>query len=212
MAVSKPFKVKGFKVTTPIGKALWCKVVEPDYRYNPKGIYEVSLVLEQGISSTDKFIEVLTNVLEKAQTEAKSGVGDMKLAPPKIKSLNINDIFKEEYDSDGNETGNIIFKFSLKEVDDLPEGKNKIPVFDSQGKRIVNVPLVGNGSKIRVKGYANPYYMAATNTIGIALKWEALQIVDLVAYAGSDGFDAVDGGFSEDTDEAPFNVEESDDF
>lgn len=205
MAVSKPFKVKGFKVTTPIGSAIWCKVVEPDYRYNPKGIYEVSVVLQKDVSTTDKFVESLTRVLEQASTEAKSGVGDMKLAPPKIKSLNVNDVYKDEYDKDGNETGNIIFKFSLKEVDDLPEGKNKIPVFDSQGKKIVNVPLVGNGSKIRVKGYANPYYMAATNTIGIALKWEALQIVDLVAYEGSDGFDAVDGGFSEDEEEVPFN-------
>ena len=210
MAISKPFTVKGIKVTSPIGSAMWCKVVEPDYRYNPEGIYEVSLVLSK--DKATPLITQLTNIVDTATKEAKEGKGDMKLAPNKVKTVTNNEVYKDEYDAEGNETGNVIFKFSLKDVDKLPEGKNKIAVFNAEGKPIANVPLVGNGSTIRVRGFANPYYMASTNAIGIALKWEALQIIDLVAFSGGEGFDAVDGSFVDEDEEIPFKNDSEDDF
>lgn len=210
MAISKPFTVKGIKVTSPIGAAMWCKVVEPDYRYNPEGIYEVSLVLSKDKATS--LITQLTNIVDTATKEAKEGKGDMKLAPNKVKTITNNEVYKDEYDAEGNETGNVIFKFSLKDVDKLPDGKNKIAVFNAEGKPIANVPLVGNGSTIRVRGFANPYYMASTNAIGIALKWEALQIIDLVAFSGGEGFDAVDGSFVDEDEEIPFKNDSEDDF
>lgn len=210
MAISKPFTVKGIKVTSPIGSAMWCKVVEPDYRYNPEGIYEVSLVLSK--DKATPLITQLTNIVDTATKEAKEGKGDMKLAPNKVKTITNNEVYKDEYDAEGNETGNVIFKFSLKDVDKLPDGKNKIAVFNAEGKPIANVPLVGNGSTIRVRGFANPYYMASTNAIGIALKWEALQIIDLVAFSGGEGFDAVDGSFVDEDEEIPFKNDSEDDF
>lgn len=210
MAISKPFTVKGIKVTSPIGSAMWCKVVEPDYRYNPEGIYEVSLVLSK--DKATPLITQLTNIVDTATKEAKEGKGDMKLAPNKVKTVTNNEVYKDEYDAEGNETGNVVFKFSLKDVDKLPEGKNKIAVFNAEGKPIANVPLVGNGSTIRVRGFANPYYMASTNAIGIALKWEALQIIDLVSFSGGEGFDAVDGSFVDEDEEIPFKNDSEDDF
>lgn len=210
MAISKPFTVKGIKVTSPIGSAMWCKVVEPDYRYNPEGIYEVSLVLSK--DKATPLITQLTNIVDTATKEAKEGKGDMKLAPNKVKTITNNEVYKDEYDAEGNETGNVVFKFSLKDVDKLPDGKNKIAVFNAEGKPITNVPLVGNGSTIRVRGFANPYYMASTNAIGIALKWEALQIIDLVAFSGGEGFDAVEGSFVDEDEEIPFKNDSEDDF
>lgn len=210
MAISKPFTVKGIKVTSPIGSAMWCKVVEPDYRYNPEGIYEVSLVLPKDKATA--FANQLQSLCDTAVKETKEGKGDMKIAPNKIKTINTNEIYKDEYDSEGNETGNVVFKFSLKDVDKLPDGKNKIAVFDAKGSPITNIPLVGNGSTIRVRGFANPYYMASTNSVGVALKWEALQIIDLVAFSGGEGFDAVEGSYVEDEEEIPFKNTTEDDF
>ena len=39
MAYTKPFAVKGTNITSPKGKALWCKFKEPDTKFNAKGEY-----------------------------------------------------------------------------------------------------------------------------------------------------------------------------
>jgi len=57
------------------------------------------------------------------------------------------------------------------------------------------VPLVGNGSIVRLVVYANPYYMANTKEVGISMIWTKMQIIELVEFngGGADGFDDEDG-------------------
>ena len=71
-----------------------------------------------------------------------------------------------------------------------------MPIVDSNGKLIEDCPLVGNGSKVRAKVYPKPYYMASTNTVGITLRLNGVQIIDLIEYGNaSSGFEAVEGGY-----------------
>ena len=194
--IKKPFTTKGFTTVTPKGEALWCKATEPDFQFNAKGTYETSLVVDPNDPAVEAFINKLDDVLEGIYQQAMNDEGELKLKAPQKKQLSKNNYYKDEYDSDDNETGNIIFKFKLDNVADRKPGQDRVKVIDSQLKALQDIPLVGNGSEIKCKLYVNPYYMASTNSVGLSLKWEALQIINLVEYGGDDGFDVEDGGFT----------------
>lgn len=207
MAIAKPFLIKGTSIFTPKGEALFCKVVEPDYRFNAKGVYETSLVCDR-TPVVEAFIEKIQTMSDTALAEARDSKGEAKIAPQKLKTLTQEVFYKDEYDKEGNETGRVVFKFKMNNVDDLPKDKNKVKVVDSKGITIKNVPLVGNGSTIKCKIYANPYYMATTNKIGVSFKWEAMQIIDLVSFNKDAGFDVEEGSFVNVDVDNPFDVED----
>ena len=186
---TKPYAVKGINITSPKGKALWCKVTEPDYKFNAKGILSTDLVCDPSDPSVEAFVKTLEELRDTALLETKETLG------AKAKMTKPRDVYKDEYDQDGNETGNIIFKFALKNVDDKEPPKNKVMVVDAKRQIIKDVPLVGNGSIIRCVAYANPYYMATTKEVGISLLWSKMQIIELNEYAGGGGdeFDDEDG-------------------
>lgn len=205
---TKPFAVKGMSITSPKGSALWCKVKEPDYKFNAKGILSTDLVCDPEDKAVQNFIAKLEEIRDTALLEARETLG------AKGKGLKAREIYKDEYDQDGEPTGNIVFKFALKDVDDKEPPKNKIKVFDAKVKEIKDVPLVGNGSIIKCNAYANPYYMATTKEIGISLLWQQMQILELNEYGGASAFDEEDG-FEADEDYTPssnFDGDDEDDF
>lgn len=70
------------------------------------------------------------------------------------------------------------------------------PQFDDSTGNIIlpeNLPHLGGGSKLRAKGIMNLYEVSGTS--GVALMLDRVQIVDVVGGFGSDGFDAVEGGY-----------------
>lgn len=207
---NKPFAVKGMRVTSPKGAALWCKATEPDYKFNAKGILSTSLVCDPTDPAVKAFIDKLEELQAQAYNETRETVGGAK-----AKQVKLRPIYTEEFDQDDNETGNIIFKFAMKNVDDKEPPYNKIKVVDAKTKPIKNVPLVGNGSIIRCVAYANPYYMATTKEVGISLLWESMQIVSLEEYnGGGSDFDEEDGYVADETatnNDAPFDVEDEGD-
>ena len=106
------------------------------------------------------------------------------------------EVIREQEDQDGNLTGNIYLK--AKQYTKTYDGKpQKVTIVDSTGKVLHNfTSLVGNGSKVRAKLFPKAYYMASTNTVGISLRINAVQIIDLVEYSSNGGsdFSAVEGG------------------
>jgi len=181
---AKPFAVKGIRIVSPRGEALWCKVKEPDYQFNAKGILSTKLVCDPNDETVQAFIEKLEELRDLAYDETVETMG------VKAKGIVKKDVYDEHIDSDGEDTGLIEFKFAMKDVDD----KDKwIRVVDSKRNEIKDIPLVGNGSIIKCSAYANPYYMASSKTIGISLIWEQMQLISLVAYGGTDDFDDEDG-------------------
>jgi len=209
VANNKPFAVKGIRVTSPKGEALWCKVTEPDYKFNAKGILSTSLICDPNDPAVKVFIEKLEELQAQAYNETRETLGGAK-----AKAVKVRPIYSDHFDQDDNETGNIVFKFAMKNVDDKEPPYNKIKVVDAKTKPIKNVPLVGNGSIIRCVAYANPYYMATTKEVGISLLWESMQIVDLQEFSGGGSdFDEEDGYVAEDdkpVNDSPFDVEDDD--
>ena len=203
MAVTKPFTVKGITVVSPKGKANWCKVKEPERTFNAKGTYATEVICDPSEPAVELFVNKLRELRDSAFVESKES-----LKPAVAAKLNKKEVFTEVLDDEGNDTGLIKFKFKLDNVDDKERGKNKVNVVDAGRKPIKDIPLVGNGSIIRCEAYANPYYMANGNVIGISLMWKSMQIIELVEYAGgSTGFDVEDGYTAEDTvveDESPY--------
>ena len=193
MAINKPFQVKGKKVTSPKGAALWAKLDKPDREYNEKGQYSVDLVADPGCTKVKAFIENLEELRDTAMEQAN--------AKAKGKKYTARPVFKEEYNKDGEETGNIVFKFKMNNVDDRREGQNKVTLVGPKASEGA-IPMVniGNGSEIRCVAFANPYSMASDKTIGISLILEKVQLIELVSFGGNDDLEDEDGELPEETD------------
>lgn len=188
---TKPFAVKGINVTSPKGKAMWCKITEPERTYNADGVLSTNLVCDPEDPTVKAFVEKLEELRDIALAETKETLG-AKGAQYKAKS-----VFNEEFDKEGEATGNIVFKFALKDIDKRKEAghQSTIMVVDTKKQKVSPVPLVGNGSAIRCVAYANPYTMANTKEVGISLIWSKMQLIELVKYAGggADDFDEEEG-------------------
>lgn len=212
MANTKPFAVKGTNIASPKGKALWCKFKEPDTKFNAKGEYSTSLVVDPNDPAVQAYISKLEELRDIAYNETCETLGAAK-----AKGVRKAEVYVDDVDSNGNETGNIVFKYKLKDLSDRIQRGNdsEIVVVDAKKNRLskADAPLVGNGSEIRIVSYANPYYMASTKTVGISHIWSKMQIIDLVEFSGGgDEFDEEDG--FEDT-SAPVesnDFDEEDDF
>lgn len=206
--VKKPFNIKGKSIVTHLGEAEWCKIKEEqmETRFTPRGQYSVNLLSDPDDEGYQEFVAKIEEMIETAYNEAMNDEGDMKLTASKKKAITKMYPFKEhikkEKDEDGNytietETGKMMIKCALKNVLDLPEGRNYVKVLVAGNQELPRkkVPEIGNGSKIKCKVYANPYYMPSTNMIGVSLKLEAIKIYELVEYnSGGDGEDFDDDG------------------
>ena len=187
---TKPFAVKGFNVTSPKGEAMWCKITEPDRMYNDKGVYSTSLVCDPDDPTVKAFVAKLEELRDIALAETKETLG------AKAAMYKPRPVYTPEYSQDGAETGSIVFKFTLKDVDDrTSSGKqDKIVVVDAKKQAVNPVPLIGNGSVIRCVAFANPYTMPNTKEVGVTLIWTKMQLIDLVSFGGAaDEFDEEDG-------------------
>ena len=211
MANMKPFAVKGTNIASPKGKALWCKYKEPDTKFNAKGEYSTSLVCDPNDPAVQAYINKLEELRDIAYNETCETLG-----PAKAKGVQKAEVYAEEFDSNGNETGNIIFKYKMKDLTDRQQRGNdsEILVVDAKKNRLskAEAPLVGNGSEIRVVSYANPYFMASTKTVGISHIWSKMQIIDLVEFSGGgDDFDEEDG-FEDTSASLTSDFDDEDDF
>ncbi len=190
MAYTKPFAVKGTNITSPKGKALWCKFKEPDTKFNAKGEYSTDVVCDPSDPSVKAYIEKLENLVDIAYKETCETLG-----PAKARDVRKSSVFKEEVDQNGELTGKVIFKYKLKDLSDRRERGDSAEILVVDAKRNLlgkTAPLVGNGSDIRVVSFANPYFMASTKTVGLSHIWSKMQIINLVEFSGAGGTDEFD--------------------
>ena len=202
----KPFTVKGMKVTSPKGKALWAKLDKPDREYNPKGQYSVDLVLNPDDSKAQEFIGKLEDLRDRALSEANEG-------RPKPKQFEAAPVYKEEYDKEGEPTGNIIVKFKMNNVDDRRPGQNRVILVGPKASA-GEIPMVdiGNGSTIRCVAFANPYAMASTKKVGVSLILEKVQLIELVSFGGDDELEDEDSDLDLPTANNSQDFEDEDEF
>ena len=165
------------KTSVMKGKALWCKVFEPDTKFDTNGIYSVNVLIPEA-----EAVEVC---------EYLDGLVDDKLveeikAKPKLKGgLFTKRPYEPEYDQNGDPTGNIEFKLKLKAKVITRTGdtyEQKPIVVDAKRTPIDKDTAIGNGSVIKVAYEPIPYLMASTKQVGVSLRMKGVQVIDLVEY------------------------------
>lgn len=176
------------------GKALWAKVFEPDTKFDANGIYSVNLIIPEAEAA--EICEYLDGVVQARYDE------EVK-AKPKVKNgLSTKAPYDNEYDQNGDPTGNIEFKFKLKAKVQARDGStyNQKPVVvDAKRTPMDGDTAIGNGSIIKVAYEPVPYVMASTKQVGVSLRMKGVQVIELVEYgnSGSSMFDEEDGYVTE---------------
>lgn len=212
MAKSNAYPV--IKLLLPKAPAIFPKLNTPDTKFDPDGVYEVKLRYEEGQTELGLIgrNEIdLEGILERLKAlrdefadakreELMAGDGKQK---KKAKELTVRDIGEMECDDDtGEETGNLILKAKMKASGiSKKDGKpwTRAPkLFDAKGKPFpAKAPAIYGGSVLKVAVEAVPYYAANDNVVGITLRLEAVQVIDLVSGGGRSasayGFGSEDG-------------------
>ena len=201
----KPQLVKG---VTPKGVAAWPYLNTPD-EYKGKKSYKTNLTLTaEDAGALVQKIElethkVLLETKEKLEeTIANGKTGDAKAKAKKaLAGLTTSLPFTAAVDDDGNETGDVVFKFKANaEFEDKKTGQTKaivIPIFDAKGQP--TKASIWGGSVIRVSYALVPYYVASANTCGVSLRIEGIKVIELNSGGGA-GRSADALGFGEEED------------
>jgi|19_taG_2_1085344.scaffolds.fasta_scaffold03581_6 hypothetical protein len=196
---------------TPVGVAIWPKLVDADEKFNKWG---VKLALPVDDEATQDFIELIdklaADALENTIKEKKAA----GFTPAKLKKIVAADLpYEYEEDDDGEPTGRVLFNFSKKSIIQRKDKEDIIcsppGLFDAAGKKIPGKPQIWGGSKLIVNFGTRDYWVAKIGA-GVSLQLRAVQVIELVsggaATAEDCGFEAHEGGYVADqtvADEAP---------
>ena len=180
-------------LTTPRGVAKFCHLVKPSTKFDPEGVYTVSLLLE-GQEAAD-LIEIIDQAIEDNLTEIRK---DPKYA--KAKKIKDNDPpYKDDTDKEGNETGKTLFNFKQKATATAKDGSKltfRPVLYDSRGN-VIHPKDVGFGSTVRIAFELIPYYNPSTGA-GVQLRMRGVQILELSSgelTAEALGFDIEEDGY-----------------
>lgn len=189
------------RITTPRGVLIFPHITKPDTKYvKPDGEYHTKFALPAEESSTQAFIKRLEEVLQKYIDENPD---DLK--PAVLKKAGRDDLYEEELDDEGEETGRLIFKFKLKAVVETKDKRwEQCPrLFDAKAQPIeeeIN-PWTGTEGKCSLELF--PYFMQNTKNFGISMRLKAVQILELKSGsgpgAGDFGFGAEEDGYTSDS-------------
>ena len=167
------------------GKAMWAKVYDPDTKFDPNGIYSVSVLVPE--EEAQEMCEHLDGLAKKRLAE--------EIKDRKRNDLTLKTPYEKATDKDGNETGEIEFKIKMKAKFQSKQGQwftNKPIVVDSKRTPLNKETLIGNGSVIKVVFDPIPYVMMSSKTCSVSLRMKGVQVLNLVEYQG-DLFEDEDG-------------------
>lgn len=185
-------------ITTPRGVFVYPHLTEADTKFvKPDGEYHTKFALDAKAKTTKSFIASLTKEMEAYIEENPD-----ELKPAQLKKALRADLFEDEVDDEGEETGRVIFKFKLKaKVETKTKSWTQEPrLFDSQAQPIKGEINIWTGSEGKVNVEVFPYYMATTKSFGLSLRCVGAQILKLVEGSGGPsaekmGFGAEDDGY-----------------
>ena len=188
-------------LVTPRGAAEWAHLVEPDTKWKELGEYKTNLTVSR--EAALPFIEGLLALKDQglkffqadADEEAKA-----KGRKGKVLNLSSQDPWVE------NEDGTFTFKLkrdAKKIKEDGSVQEFKVHLLDATGREIPEADRsvytnIGNGSIICAKVTAYPYSSPMIG-VGVTLRLEKVQIINLVTYQAGGGvdtdFETVEGGY-----------------
>ena len=177
-------------LTTPVGQAYWAKCFEPEEDRFDEGkprCWSISWAKDQGDKETLALMEKIEEEFVRIHGDAGK---PSKNAWP----------FREQNDKEGNPSGLMEFRFKKNETTKKGMVLQAPAVYDSHKNLWPTGELIGNGSLVKVAfsawGWEDKF-----GKKGISLSFEALQVLDLVAYertAPADAF-GVENGYVIDT-------------
>lgn len=207
-------KPKFKAMTTPKGSALFCKVAEPNTRFNADGEYEVTVILNE--EEHKDFLQQLDQLAEEAfaaETEA--------LKPVQKKKAQLMKPYSEVCDEEGNPTGDVKIKAKMKAKGKRKDGtlyEAEPAIFDAAKPKPNQLNrkdvIIGNGSQIKINFQPRAYYVPGSNMAGVSLQLRAVQIIELKSFGGtpdSYGFAGENDGLAP-MDRGPSGGEDDSDF
>jgi hypothetical protein len=193
-------KKKKLMLTTPTGRAKYPWLNKPNTKFDSNGLYCVTLVLDY--ETAKPLMETIDQYNDQSYRETKEKLisdGKAGLAKTLKKA---DSPYSNEVDENGDETGNVEFKFKHDAKFVSKKSGNtfefKPDLFNSKGERDES-PIFG-GSLIKVGWWPNLYYVAAQKSCGVSLKLSGVQVIE-----------ASQGGGSRDANYYGFKNEASDD-
>lgn len=177
--------------TSALGTAEpYAYIAKPDYGQgsfkNERGVYKVSLTVDN-----DKCQGMIDAIVKCHEENYEALVADYEENPPRVargkKPL-------EPYEGDmpffDNGDGTTTFMFKCYgSFQDKKTGETKpivLKVVDSKGKRIEDVPLIGGGSKLKIKFSLVPYKWNTAVGASVKLQLESVMLVELATFGGDD--------------------------
>lgn len=172
-------KKPNFEVfTTPVGELVYPWLSRADTRYEPEGIFQTKLLLP--FDGAQELIARLEGV--RSDFIQTLDVKDQKKLEPA-------DVWEYEQDESGDDTGNVLLRFKLKQRITPKSGDpfTQAPVLvDAATGEAITQPIYG-GTMARLKGQIVPYTNAASKSVGVTLRLRAVQVHELVSGSGEAG-------------------------
>jgi len=189
------------RMTTPRGMLVYPHLTEPDTKYvKPNGEYHTKFALANDSEEAVAMIAELEEILDAYIKENPN-----KLTKAKLKKAGRDDLYEEEVDDEGEETGRVIFKFKLKAVVETKTKtwEQKPRLFDGNAQPIQGDINPWTGTEGKISSEIFPYYMESTKQFGLSLRCNAVQILVLVTGEGKSakdfGFGAEDDSYADES-------------
>ena len=184
-------------LTTPKGTAVYPRIAEPDTKFNTDGVYHCKLHV--GEDDFNLFSKTVTEIVEK-EYAAECAIKGKKLTRATTSPIRIT--------ADGD------YELYAKQVAQRQTAKGllefTVPVFDASGTRLGKAPNVGSGSTLKLSTEVYTWF-TPTQGFGYTLRLKAVQVIDLVEYAGGGSvFGKEDGSFINDGESLDTAFEEED--
>jgi hypothetical protein len=194
----KQKKVKN--MVSPIGTAKWAWVNKPKTTFKKDGEYTLSLIVP--VDEAQSLIEIINEMTDAHFNETYNGLKEKDR-----KQLKKHYPFSNEETDEGEETGNIEFKFRVNATYEK-DGQKKTfapAIVDKMGRELDREKhLVYGGSIVRVSFNPSAYYNSTNKTVGVTLYLNGVQVLKFATRdrAASLGFTPVtDGEYADDEDE-----------
>ena len=190
------------KLTTPVAKLKYPKLIEPETKFNPEGVYKATAVIDSAEAAA------LADALDDLLTRHKAS---LKQQDPSKKDWKLADLPYGYEEVDGKPCFVIKTKMKAKGIDRDGRAWSSVPaLFDSKGQPVRDrdsLKGMWSGTVAKVNFEACPFYQAALGA-GITLRLKAVQIIDLVEGGGSAesfGFGEEDGWTGTTSEATPFD-------
>ena len=165
-------------MNTVKGKLLFAHLINPDTRFDAEGVYKTSLICDP-----DAVADLVTELEEMRDELYEKTVKGTKGEAAKKKIVKA-DVVRPATDRDGEETGEVEFRFKSKFAPKL---------WDAKKNRITEDINLGNGSVVKIMFQPNTYFVPSSKTVGVTLYVNHVQVIELAGMGSPDDFDEEDG-------------------